>query len=315
MMSIKVKALLRKFEKTISVNLRRVFFREIAKEQRVMNRRKGFTLIELLVVISIIALLMAILIPVLKAAKAAAQGSFCLSNQHSLSMAWFVYATDNRDRLVGGRGTGSRDEPEQWVQYPQKENGTYVSDDKKVAAAPLEDKLRGIERGALFPYVKNIEVYHCPADKRYRRPPAALGYSGTCGGYRSYSIAGCMNGTLMFDNMKDKYHPCTIYTQIKAPAEKYVFVEAADPRGWNIWCWVIDITSSKWEDIPAGWHYNKSSLGFADGHAEMHLWRHRKTIEMINETIWRSVGREQPGNKDLEYMQKHYFVLPGPQEE
>jgi len=52
-----------------------------------MGKGKGFTLIKLLVVISIIALLMAILIPMLRSARELGQRAVCLSNLKQLTLA------------------------------------------------------------------------------------------------------------------------------------------------------------------------------------------------------------------------------------
>ena len=59
--------------------------------------RKGFTLIELLVVISIIALLIAILLPSLGAARESAKRAQCSSNLRQHGIGTFAYATDNKD--------------------------------------------------------------------------------------------------------------------------------------------------------------------------------------------------------------------------
>ncbi len=69
-------------------------------------RKKGFTLIELLVVISIIAMLLAILMPALQKAKATAMRVLCGTNLKGLATSQFLYAQDYDDELTraGGRG-------------------------------------------------------------------------------------------------------------------------------------------------------------------------------------------------------------------
>jgi prepilin-type N-terminal cleavage/methylation domain-containing protein len=62
--------------------------------------KKGFTLIELLVVIAIIALLMAILTPVLSVAREQARKGACLSNQHQIMVAAQVYMADNNAKFM-----------------------------------------------------------------------------------------------------------------------------------------------------------------------------------------------------------------------
>lgn len=60
---------------------------------------RGFTLIELLVVISIIALMIAILLPVLRQARETARLTLCASGQRQVVLSLVTYATDEDGRM------------------------------------------------------------------------------------------------------------------------------------------------------------------------------------------------------------------------
>ncbi|HEV2296039.1 MAG TPA: prepilin-type N-terminal cleavage/methylation domain-containing protein [Tepidisphaeraceae bacterium] len=98
----------------------------------VRNSYSGFTLVELLVVIGIIALLIAILMPALGAARAQAKSVTSLSNLRQL-------------------GTGL-------VQYRVENKGYYPLG----AWQKLPDRARTRWADAIYPYMKNTEVYMSP---------------------------------------------------------------------------------------------------------------------------------------------------------
>lgn len=77
----------------------------------------GFTLMELLVVIAIIAVLAALLLPVLSKARSKAKQTSCLNNLHQINSAVRMYADDFKDKVVPPPGFYTS--VEQWYRYKE----------------------------------------------------------------------------------------------------------------------------------------------------------------------------------------------------
>jgi len=75
------------------------------------NDRQAFTLIELLVVIAIIALLAALLFPVLSSGQQKARKAACLSNLRQVGVAIALYASDNSGNIPYGPKAGAFTSP------------------------------------------------------------------------------------------------------------------------------------------------------------------------------------------------------------
>ena len=251
-------------------------------------------------------MLLSILIPALNVVKETATAAVCLSNLDGLAMGWFVYAEDNDARIVGAGVGNPRDPSYCWVETPVP------------AVDCLEERQRAIMAGAMFPYVEATDVYHCPSDRRYLKPPERphVDHPYKIGGYRSYSIVGGLNG--FGGNPAWWIYPHTKMNTIRSPGDKYAFVEEADGRGWNWGEWVIDPSDAHvdpadpappdggWVDPLTIWHNGRSTLGYADGHAEKHVWRDNSTF-VISETQdpYQDVDAADSGD-DLRYLVRAY---------
>ena len=81
-------------------------FRAEPRWRIISPRPPGFTLIELLVVIAIIAVLAALLLPVLGRAKEKARRAMCLNQEKQMALAFQMYADEHEDLMPAQAGNG-----------------------------------------------------------------------------------------------------------------------------------------------------------------------------------------------------------------
>lgn len=246
-----------------------------------VKARNAFTLIELLVVIAIIAILAAILLPVLDKAKQRAQMVYCLNNMKQLQLAYHMYVEDNNDWLPFNGFGGDRS----WIT-----NGV---------ATVLFDGIRG---GVLYPYNQNVKIYTCPvtitktvqtlgtevirARQEYGNPGIVAGtpepLNRTCsinyplGGYTPASEQqGKTVGVLLATGV----YSINKYSQMRGvnptPPAMIVFCDeneySVDDGDFAMYP-AGDTQDLLWWNTPGSRHLNGTTWSFADGHCEYWRW-------------------------------------------
>jgi prepilin-type processing-associated H-X9-DG protein/prepilin-type N-terminal cleavage/methylation domain-containing protein len=180
------------------------------------NCSEAFTLIELLIVISIIALLMAILMPALGAARSGSRALACKSNLRQLVIANIGYTTENDGFYVPAAS-------DMWDNA-----GLYRWHGQRDALGEPFDPLRGPLTG----YLADGRVKECPLKVEFvRRQDWNTNFEQGCGGYgynmtyigsrTSQGAAGSVQA------WKDSYAMTARMTEIAAPALTLMFADTA----------------------------------------------------------------------------------------
>jgi prepilin-type N-terminal cleavage/methylation domain-containing protein/prepilin-type processing-associated H-X9-DG protein len=256
---------------------------------RPFPQRKGFTLIELLVVIAIIAILAAMLLPALARAKGRAQAVKCLSNTRQIMLGWNFYVGDHEDfmprRLVGNQ-IG-------WGALPD-------NIDKSKLVNPADSDLGE--------YIKNPDVYKCPADL----VPSA-------NGDRVLSISGnaFLGGTSVeveTSTPNREYPPKGFnkVTQLQHPGPADTFVTLDEHPGSIDDALFHSVAgcnagTARFRNLPASYHYGGGcNFSFADGHSEIHKWLEPETKRpVVQGVVERNVKCDRNRLRDYEWLNDH----------
>ncbi|HXB58977.1 MAG TPA: prepilin-type N-terminal cleavage/methylation domain-containing protein [Candidatus Acidoferrales bacterium] len=226
---------------------------------------RAFTLIELLVVIAIVAILVAMLFPVLSAAKARSQEAACLNNLKQLITSVLVYADDN-----GSKYTDNLPLVSLTTQSNNWALGNMALPTQSTNAALLE-------RGELFPYTTQPALYHCPADlsQWYGTPHV-----------RSYSMNGWIGSRYMtVTNGEFGYRTYVMEneTTIMGPANLWVIADENELTIDDAW-WLVTMNNSQpFASFPATRHSQGYNLSFADGHVERYALRDPNTATPVSQ--------------------------------
>jgi len=220
-------------------------------------KRRGFTLIELLVVIAIVAILAAMLMPVLAAARQRGAMARCLNNLKQLGTAFQLYASDNDGRFPSSGNTG-------------KSNANFCG---------CQGASRWVypEKGQIWRYARNKALFMCASDRGHAPrwipgPPDP----------RNYPLSYSMNNEL------DYAAPDSL--NLPRPTRCFVLMhEDREQINDGIF---IPHHSDPMRDIPDKVHYDGTTCLYLDNHAR---WASQRTlIGERNDGYYWPIGKYPP---------------------
>ena len=256
-------------------------------------------------VIAIIAILAAILLPVLAKSKQTALKAQCINNFKQLQICYRMYVDDNNDYLPAKLSPRT---------------GYFLAFLCHRSQAQNDYNTLSIRNGVLYQYNKQPKIYVCPANNYNLKVGAAAGtsppYRDDFGNIlklgqivpqtRTCSIEFSMGGnnsmgppspngpwTITSSGVTwNSYHKFNELQTTKI-ASKIVFVDEAsggvDDGAFGLWAMNTGSTGNYWWNLPTSRHNNGGIFGFADGHVEYYKWHGTA----VTGSSWQNIG---PGN-------------------
>ncbi len=240
----------------------------------------AFTLIELLVVIGITAVLMAITFPVLRRVRELSHRTVCLSNLRQLTMGWLVYAEDHNGDIVSGRAIEARIVGNGLLLEPWLGNAFGNPENRDILLADQN-------KGALWPYIGNVDVYRCLHTRDKDRAISKWRFeASTYSAFTSANGLPVVEGTFMpvssprerrsmrvgntylwLSNLSDIINP--------GAAQRGVFM---DVGMMFIGSYTVEYLYPEYRHGFPKHHAKGTTFSFADGHAEYWKWKAKETL-------------------------------------
>ncbi len=225
-----------------------------------MRKKKAFTLIELLVVIAVIALLMAILMPALRAAKDQAKKTVCTVHIKGLVIAVRMYADDHEGQTHNAPNNGLWDNAHESPLVPKE----YGPNDSMA--------YWGI---AYAPYADNKKIFHCPGMKRVDDWPewgapwglAAQKYFQYC----AYGLNGYIAQRREIGST-GKFRNTSIYHDFQKHSEVIAFQDHIEQKLDSIGSDMFCIGPGNRVNIPQWRPSSQGGSGFVDGNWSGPQW-------------------------------------------
>lgn len=222
-----------------------------------MKSITAFSRKELLVVLCCAGLVLLNIAAVGSGGRKRAKRAVCIANLNKLAHAWILYADDNDGRIVNG-AIGYSNMQMSWADH--RDELAWVEESSR----DWDMAMQGIEDGALWPYLKNINIYRCPAGRRAE----AL----------TYAIMSSMNALCLpeVQGVQGAYIKKRSDIRSPAPSSRLVFIDEGfmTPDAYAVW-----YHQERWWDGPPVCHSNGTTVSFADGHSEHWKWKGIDTIE------------------------------------
>ena len=218
----------------------------------------GFTLIELLVVISIVALLLAVLMPALNRAKESAKRVICSTGLRQVAFGILMYANDYKKTPSWGWQFNE----DNWTSPTQRQLDDFAKD------------------GKIWPYVEDQQVFLCPSRPKQFKA-GIYGHSAFLWGWNpgprwTYVI----NSTPGIHDDPKKVLPNGLpdwgfkISGINPSPDHVVMIFEQDMGDYNAYDNSIEIfgvyneSSNIGSDTPASYHSEGGNFAYYDGHVE-----------------------------------------------